>query len=166
MQLQTFHWPIPVEKCSQNVIMLDAGDEGASYLWSTGDTSQVITTNAGGLIFVTVTGPNGCEAEKSIFIVNTPCPTGISAIEDVPFFNVYPNPSNGVFNIEVASALNTAIDLQLTDLTGRVMDARSGALGAGSTITTLDLTALARGTYMLRMLRDGELITVRQIVIQ
>ena len=155
-----------VEKCSQNVIMLDAGDEGTSYLWSTGDTSQVITTNAGGLIFVTVTGPNGCEAEKSIFIVNTPCPTGISAIEDVPFFNVYPNPSNGVFNIEVASALNTAIDLQLTDLTGRVMDARSGALGAGSTITTLDLTALARGTYMLRMLRDGELITVRQIVIQ
>ncbi|MEQ9187014.1 MAG: T9SS type A sorting domain-containing protein [Cryomorphaceae bacterium] len=160
--------PLPdsVEKCANNTVTLDAGTEGASYMWSTGDTSQVITTNAGGLLFVTVTGPNGCEATKSIFVVNNPCPTGIDAIGDVPFINVYPNPSNGVINIEVKGSLDASIDLELTDLTGRVMDNRNDALSAGSSFTTLDLSALARGTYMLRMLRNGELITVRQIVIQ
>jgi len=154
------------EKCTEWSITLDAGPNGASYAWSTGDTSQTTTTNAGGLIFVTVTGANGCVTEKSTFVVNNPCPTGIEAVGDVPSINVYPNPSNGVFNVEVEGNVEEMIDLQVLDLTGRVMTSEAGALGSGSNITTLNLSGLARGTYMLRMSQKGELISVRNIVIQ
>ena len=155
-----------IEKCSQNSIMLDAGTEGVSYLWNTGDTSQVITTNAGGLIIVTVTGENGCEATHTMFIQNNPCPTGVETIDEGALINVYPNPSNGVFNVEVEGNLESAIDLQVTDISGRVLADLSGALQSGSNMATLNLTDLAKGSYILRMSRNGELVSVKQIVIQ
>lgn len=160
--------PLPdsLEKCNQYSVTLDAGDEGASYLWNTGDTSQVITTNAGGLIIVTVTGENGCEATHSMFIQNNPCPTGVATVDESAMISVYPNPSNGVFNIEVEGNLESALDLQVTDISGRVLADLSGAIQAGSNIATLNLTDLAQGSYLLRMSRNGELVSVKQIVIQ
>jgi surface-anchored protein len=51
-------------------VLLDAGNPGATYLWSTGATSQTITAPAAGTYSVTVTSdPNGlCSAQDSIVI--------------------------------------------------------------------------------------------------
>lgn len=53
------------------VTMLDAGNVGSSYLWSTGATSQtlVVSTSTLSNYYVTVTNPNGCYTTDFVNIV-------------------------------------------------------------------------------------------------
>lgn len=47
---------------------LDAGNPGASFIWSTNDTSQTITTDQGGLYWVEVFNEFGCSTRDSVLI--------------------------------------------------------------------------------------------------
>jgi len=57
--------------------------------------------------------------------------------------NIYPNPSNGIFTIE-SNLVN--VDFNITDVTGRIVF--SGKL---NNVTKVDLSALAKGTYILKI---------------
>ncbi len=48
--------------CQGGSAVLDAGNPGNTYQWSTGATSQTITVNAGGQYAVTITNALGCSA--------------------------------------------------------------------------------------------------------
>lgn len=52
-----------VSICPGDSVVLDAGTGAASYLWSTTETTQAITVNAGGLYIVTGTGVCGNDAD-------------------------------------------------------------------------------------------------------
>ena len=54
--------------CVGSTVVLNAGNAGNSYLWSTGALTQTITINVGGTYSVTVTGANGCTASDAITI--------------------------------------------------------------------------------------------------
>ncbi len=59
--------------CSGNSVTLNAGNAGASYLWSNGATTQTITVNAGGNYSVAVT--NGtCIGRDTINVTVNPLP--------------------------------------------------------------------------------------------
>ena len=45
--------------------ILDAGNPGSTYVWSTGQTTQTININSGGIYSVTVTNSNGCTSSSS-----------------------------------------------------------------------------------------------------
>lgn len=47
--------------------ILDAGNPGSTYLWSTGETTQYITVNISGSYIVTVTNENGCSSIGDVF---------------------------------------------------------------------------------------------------
>jgi len=51
--------------CNSNSAVLDAGNPGASYLWSNGSTSRSITVSNQGSFSVTVTGAQGCSSSAS-----------------------------------------------------------------------------------------------------
>jgi hypothetical protein len=53
--------------CGDAVIM-NAQNPGATYLWSTGDTTQQVAALATGIYFVTVTDNNGCSATDTIAV--------------------------------------------------------------------------------------------------
>jgi hypothetical protein len=78
-------------------VVLDAGPGFASYLWSTGNSTQTITAGMTGWLFVTVTDDFGCSDVDSMFI------DFITALAD-PYANtsisVKPNPSTGIFTVE------------------------------------------------------------------
>ncbi|MBI5219199.1 MAG: T9SS type A sorting domain-containing protein, partial [Bacteroidia bacterium] len=57
--------------CS-NGYLLDAGNNGAHYLWNTGDTTSAIITAYSGQYSVTVTGSTGCTASDTIMLVINP----------------------------------------------------------------------------------------------
>ncbi len=62
----------PESLCTGSPIHLDAGTGFDSYLWSTGETSQTISTSQGGTFSVTVTDDSDCDGTASIAITENP----------------------------------------------------------------------------------------------
>ncbi|MBX3241695.1 MAG: PKD domain-containing protein [Chitinophagaceae bacterium] len=60
--------------CFGNTITLDAGNPGASYLWSTGATTQTIVVSASGTYWVKVTSCS-VEVEDEIVVTTSSAPT-------------------------------------------------------------------------------------------
>ncbi len=60
--------------CSGTSRMLDAGNAGAAYLWSTGATTQTINATTTGTYKVTVTNANGCAGKDSVVLTVDPAP--------------------------------------------------------------------------------------------
>ena len=73
-------------------------------------------------------------------------------------FQVYPNPSSGVFRIKWEEATNKEQLLQVYDLTGRVVLEQTAA--SNTTIVEVDLSAYPAGVYWVRW--GGE---VRQLMV-
>ncbi|MCC6600945.1 MAG: gliding motility-associated C-terminal domain-containing protein [Crocinitomicaceae bacterium] len=75
-----------VNLCEGATIELDAGNQGSTYEWSTGETSQTIVISVDGFYTVNVTSPEGCMAtdfvnvtnicESSIFVPSAFTPNG------------------------------------------------------------------------------------------
>ena len=60
--------------CEESNYILDAGNAGATYLWSTGATTQTIAVNTAGTYTVTVTTAAGCDQTDAILITTNPKP--------------------------------------------------------------------------------------------
>lgn len=56
--------------CPEDVVMLNAGNAGASFIWSTGDTTQTITVTQPGLVSVTVSLSGSCDGTDHVLITN------------------------------------------------------------------------------------------------
>lgn len=63
-----------VNVCAGLIATLNAGNPGATYLWSTGATTQNISVSTAGTYTVTITDPNGCSATFASTLVNNPLP--------------------------------------------------------------------------------------------
>jgi len=61
--------------CDGGSATLDAGNPGANYTWSTGETTQLITASSGGVYSVTVSDNSGCTGTDSGTITEYPLPT-------------------------------------------------------------------------------------------
>lgn len=54
--------------CINEILILDAGDGGSSYLWSTGGTGRRISVDTAGTYWVEKIGPEGCPAYDEIVV--------------------------------------------------------------------------------------------------
>ena len=78
---------------------------GYSYLWSTGETDEVITVQQGGQYSVTVTDANGCTAADTITGVSAlPYTTTSAVITDATCGN-----SDGAIDLTVVGSYNTLV---------------------------------------------------------
>jgi hypothetical protein len=60
--------------CAGQTLTLDAGNNGAGYLWSNGETTQTITANVAGDYTVTVTSTQGCTNSDVVTLINAATP--------------------------------------------------------------------------------------------
>lgn len=83
--------------CGEVSLTLDAGNAGATYLWSDNSTNQTLTVSSPGTYYVTVDN-NGCSATDSITITTgrTATASGINT------FNV----GNGTYNFSLNNPAN------------------------------------------------------------
>ncbi len=70
--------------CAGNSLFLNAGVAGASYIWSTGDTTQTIVVSGPGQVIVDVADSNGCSGADTILVSVAPSP-GAFLIPDTSF---------------------------------------------------------------------------------
>ena len=84
---------------SGNNLLVNAlgGNTPYSYQWNTSETTQTITPLTNGDYWVIITDMNSCESDTAFFTVEW-VTTSIAEI-NINNLNVYPNPSNDIFNI-------------------------------------------------------------------
>ncbi len=84
------------------------------------------------------------------YTANIVLPTGLGE-QSAPDFMVYPNPTKGDITITGAD-LKGNTDIEITDMTGRVVFAEQRNLAAGQPFTLPLVGKLAQGTYVLRLI--------------
>ncbi len=89
---------------ASGVAILDAGNIGKNFLWSTGDTTQIISVYVEDWYYVTITNICGNVIIDSIYVIIDIVDTNEDLTSD--FISVYPNPADSYINIDLP--LNTS----------------------------------------------------------
>jgi hypothetical protein len=119
------------------------GVTGSSFNPSLGvvNTNNTITYN--------ITPPaNGCASNGNISVYVKTCSVGLTNIE-TSTFEVFPNPSNGVFKINQSSAIDAVVSV--FDLTGKTILTKN----ISTTSEVIDLSKQAEGMYFLQVKQNG-----------
>lgn len=145
---------------SPDTITLNAGAGFISYLWTSGapgavdQTIQVPYFNGNSEFCVTVVDRFGCEASDCITIFN-----GIENLAaSYESFNIYPNPSTGVFRVEISNLSNKEVSFDILDIQGKIVhQAKSGQ--TSQFVQEFDLRHLPKGLYSVRVFNGTDLIS-------
>jgi hypothetical protein len=133
---------------------LQADSGYAHYYWSTGDTGRVIEVTKADTFSVLVPAGNGGFISSEYLAVNNPTdPCGLSGIRenaaaDVSF-SVYPNPASDQLFVNTSQPFQKTRYISLFDFSGK--EVYASEIPAGNERTILNISALPKGIYMLRM---------------
>jgi hypothetical protein len=76
---------------------------------------------------------------------------------------LFPNPSNGIFNISIDGLIAEDVYIHMTDLTGKMVNQRSLGSAEGNMIVSFDESALTSGMYFIQIVADGKSKVLRWI---
>jgi len=154
--------------CADQSVTLDAGNPGSGFLWSPGgQTTQVVTIDSLGLgmgahtIIVTVTAPNTCSASDTVVVTIDPCTDITENSKDI-VLSIVPNPSNGLFFINV-SGMEGPTELKIFSVSGQLVYAEM-LDGIDLTNKSINLEAFPTGMYFARILNNKTLYTQKIII--
>lgn len=156
--------------CANETVLLDAGNPGATYLWSTGETTQTIVVDTTGVgigmveVSVEVTDVNSCANVDDIVIEFDDC-TGISELSQKWSVEVFPNPSNGVFSIEINSLNSEPVSLAVYSTMGKEVFYQDNISIQSSKTLEFNLSNNPKGIYLLNIKGNG-INMMRKIIIQ
>lgn len=139
-----------VDPASQYVYSVP-NDPGVTYNWSVtngniisgqGTNSVTIQWTGSGNVQVDLTD-GGCQGTDNLDVTANP-----TAIDEAAGINasVYPNPSNGIFTLQLASA--DQLYIRIMDVSGKVVLSKQLA---GSSLYTIDLQEASVGVYVMEI---------------
>lgn len=126
-------------------------EPGVNYNWSVtngtivsgqGTNSIIVTWNGSGSVQVDLTD-GGCQGTDNLAV--TALATGIDAVAQINA-EVFPNPSNGMFNITVGTT--DVLNIRVMDLSGKVISTKQLA---GSNLYSYDMMAVPAGAYLMEI---------------
>jgi len=132
-----------------------------SYAWDFGDSTTstlqsppVHTYADNGAYTITLIATNSCGSDTATQDVTI---TGvfINSVEYDLNFDVFPNPSTGNISLNFSAENASAYDLNIHDLSGKNVYAEKITATAGNVQKQLDLTALPKGIYTLRLTSES-----------
>jgi hypothetical protein len=126
--------------------------------------------NAGSAV-VSVTASNACGQSTRTLSLNVgPCATAREMASENTVttadskFVVYPNPASSTINVDFESMVKENVDVVLMDLSGRtVMHTLVGAM-EGYNHSSLDVTKVAKGVYMMQLKSENSMNAVRIVI--
>lgn len=77
-------------------------------------------------------------------------------------FNIYPNPSNSLINIEVNTLNQQSVDIQLFDMMGRKIQEQLSVVEN----TSFNVNHLADGVYFINVVQNGVSIATSKVIVQ
>ncbi len=140
-------------------ITVTGGTPGFSYSWtgpsgftaSTEDISNLVS----GLYSVTITDANGCTITLTDISVSSS--VGLDENGNIQF-SIFPNPSNGIFNITLNEATIEDVTFSIFDITGRLVYLNDDI---DRNVFTINISDKANGTYLLRILVGDKYSQIR-----
>ena len=158
--------PAPVVNASASSTNICAGESvtltgtgGSTYKWvsplSLVIANPAIFTPANSAQY-TLTGISaaGCEATVLIGVGVNAC-TGLNKINATNAIQVYPNPTNSEFTIELTNELVNQIEV--TDIAGKVVMSKT----VNGVKETVSLATLANGVYYVKVTSDSQVSVVK-----
>ena len=146
--------PLPVVElgndsifCDSIEFTVDAGNDGSSYDWSSGESSQTILVTDSGNYTVTVTDANGCESSSSIHVGLKVC-VGIDEVGNPIYMTVYPNPTTNMVNVQIDGFANE-VRYDILDINGKLVQSSNRNGVSASSVEVIDISAFSAGIYIL-----------------
>lgn len=127
-----------------------------------GATGQIyICTEAAYYKVVVTYAPTGCSSSSEKYDVKT----ALESIKADFSYKVYPNPSNGMFNLQFVSDITGKVQLELYACDGKLIIKNQVESGNGNQIVTFGDSGLVKGVYNLRI-RTSTGVANKLIVVQ
>ena len=156
--------------CQDQSIVLDAGYPGSSYSWSNGETTQTIVVDTSTFdygthdISVTVITPLTCAGSDEVTVKLKDC-TGINEHSQSVAIRLFPNPTNGIFKLELQSLGRVRASIKIMSVSGVLVYEKSNVEINGKYTQQLDLTTLSSGIYSVFIIGD-EFVVNKKIVLR
>lgn len=143
-------------------ITVTGGTAPYTFVWSGPDSffsvDEDIDGAFAGAYSVTVTDSNDCEVTYDVEIA-----LGLSDLAIASEISVYPNPSSGVFQVNLEGLLGERLSMEVTDMQGRIVYAESFGNRAGSLQHVMDLSGLSNGVYHFHMATETGRTTLQLV---
>ncbi len=87
---------------------------------------------------------------------------GIRTLDNVTLFEVYPNPTIDLLNVNVKTKTNKSMTIQLVDLLGRIIAETNSKNG----FATFNTSKLNRGLFFVNVVSEGKSIATSSVVVK
>ena len=164
---------IPVAEFTYNVVdsntinFVDNSSFATSYLWKFGDgeTDTIPNpthyySNTDGIKVVQIVN-NSCgqdSIEKNIIFV------GINNINNDNYINIYPNPNNGRFDLELNSNQYGKISIKIFNISGQEVYSKNISKNSNLLIKNINLSPFKSGIYQLRIISQNKVMNTKIII--
>ena len=125
--------------------------------------SPIHTYTVNGTYTVKLVVTNGCGSDSITVVLNVNS-VGISNTNTIiDNINVFPNPSNGIINIQITSQSSNA-QLRIMDASGKLIhNERINTLN-GQYNNSIDLSNNSKGVYSLQIITNNQVITKKVVL--
>jgi len=141
-------------------ITVDGGNGGYFFSWTGPDSftsaEEDLTGLVGGEYTVTVTDANGCSVTETFGV-----PVGIDEWSFLQSVSISPNPSPGLFNLNLTGALGEDLILNVYDAQARIVWSQTINQAWGAVQTPINLSGVSAGAYQLELQSNGSRQTVQ-----
>ena len=134
-------------------LTVTGGVEPYDFDWDNGETTEDLSDLEAGDYTVTITDANGCTFEMTFHVDSS---VGFDDEEINANLTIYPNPTQGIFTIQLKGDYQFAI----TDARGRLIMSKSV-----SETSEVDLSEFESGVYFVRVQKDGGSV-VRKLILE
>ena len=160
----------PDATVTQTGATLTANSTPAMYQWLDCDNNyaMVIGETAQSYTPLTITGnyavqvtENGCVDTSACYLVDY---SGLEELVSSIDLTIYPNPSTGVFNVELLGLTGENLELRISDLQGRIVlsDMLEGI--SGKHVEKIDISKNENGVYIINVLGTNGVILTKRII--
>ena len=156
--------------CGNLEWVLDAGPDGKNYLWSTGETTRMITIDTSTLyngygdrnISVQVTNEDGCSNNDNVTVTYVNC-TGINEHMNRVSVSVFPNPGDGYYQLDLTSFGDDEVSIVVFDQSGSIIYRRQNVKIRENKSQIIDIKHCSSGLYRLFVIGKNRVATKKLV---
>ena len=118
---------------------------------------------------ITVRANNNCgisQPYNKLVSVNQACRESASGGTGLDRFELYPNPTNGIFQLDFTARQQERCLIRVTDLLGKVIQEYEVHAEVGMNTVDFDLSLVTKGLYFVSLEKEGAEIQISKVAVQ